>query len=112
MRGISINSLETGQGVAEPETATPSTPVPALAVVPMGDKVKLGGARRSLVPTVNLISNEGPPSEAEVLRRPGKPVYPALVVNRPGILKPVEVVKATINQDNRSPVTVAGGEGR
>lgn len=112
MRGISINSLETGQGVAEPETATPSTPVPALAVVPMGDKVKLGGARRSLVPTVNLISNEGQPSEAEVLRRPGKPVYPALVVNRPGILKPVEVVKATINQDNRSPVTVAGGEGR
>jgi len=109
-RGISINSVESGQPALEADTAAAVSTAPALAVVSKTDKPKVAGVRRSLVPQAAMAS-EGPLSEAEVRHRPGKPVYPALVVNRSAaILKPVEVVKATINQDNR--VTVASGESR
>ena len=105
-RGISISSIETGPKTVAIEAA------PAVTVS-IPQKAKKSGVRRSLTPYASLVTRDGQNIEAEApVTRAAKSVYPTLVNTSSAILKPVEVVKATINQDNRPPVTAASGESR
>jgi len=105
-RGISISSIEATDKVAAIETA------PAEAISKL-QKTKKSGVRRSFTPYATLVTRDGQNIESEApVTRAAKAVYPTLVNTSSAILKPVEVVKATINQENRPPVTAAGGESR
>jgi len=101
-RGISISSIEDG-GKAAVEAA-PSVSVAA-------QPVKTTVVRRSFTPS--LVTREAQSMAAGSSRnRTAKGSYPPLKVAKPSvaILKPVEAVKATINPENRPPVTAAGGK--
>lgn len=108
-RGISISTIETTTPGAEIEVT------PTVAVVPEPEKAAKSGIRRSFAPYATLVTRDSQnvENEAPPAAKAGKSVYPTLVINKSSaIMKPVEVVKATINQDNRPPVTAAGGESR
>lgn len=106
-RGISISSLEDGDKALPVAEAVPAE------VAAKTQKTKKGGVRRSFAPYATLITRDGQNIETEApVARAAKAVYPTLVNTSSAILKPVEVVKATINQENRPPVTAAGGESR
>jgi len=105
-RGISISSIETTDLVA-------ATDVAPAEIIPKPQRVKKSGVRRSFTPYATLVTRDGQDFETEApVTRAAKVVYPKLVNTSSAILKPVEVVKATINQENRPHVTAAGGESR
>lgn len=97
-RGISIDSLE---GVAPAATAVAMTEEP--------EQSEEIDRHASLAPYATLVTQEYQPnreSEIDTESRAEKPTYPKLVVNKSTtLLKPVEVAKNTINQDNCPPVT-------
>ena len=108
MRGISISSIESGVKAAETNMSPTKTE-------PKHQKAKRSGVRRNYTSYAALVTRDGhniKSKESSVVTKKG--VYPSLVSSNQSsaILKPVEVVKATINQENRSPVTAAGGESR
>lgn len=105
-RGISIHTLETAPQPAVAEAVPAET-------TSKPQRVKKSGVRRSITPYATLVTRDGQSITAEApVARAAKAVYPTLVNTSTAILKPVEVVKATINQDNRPTVTAAGGESR
>ena len=105
-RGISISSIESGDKAA----AIDAAPVES---IPQPQKTKKSGVRRSFSSYATLVTRDGQNIETEApVTRAAKAMYPTLVNTSSAILKPVEVVKATINQENRPPVTAAGGESR
>jgi hypothetical protein len=107
-RGISISSLETGNKAVAIEAAPEAITIPQIP-----QKAKKSGVRRSFTPYATLVTRDGQNVETEApVTRAAKAVYPTLVNTSSAILKPVEVVKATINQDNRPPVTAASGDSR
>ncbi len=104
-RGISISAIESSGKVAEKD-------IQHNPVQPQQQKGKGSSVRRTYAPYATLVTRD----EHTIKREPtsdvtGRTVYPTLVGNSKSssILKPVEVVKATISQEKRSQAT-AGGE--
>jgi len=104
-RGISISAIESTGKVAE-NVIQPNP------VQPQQQKGKGASVRRTYAPYATLVTRD----EQSIKREPtgditGRAVYPTLVGNNKAssILKPVEVVKATISHEKRSKAT-AGGE--
>jgi hypothetical protein len=104
-RGISISALEIGGKAAVQQEV-------AAMAVPVAQSLKPTVVRRSFTPS--LVTREAPNVAAEVSgTRTAKGNYPPLkVANKPtvAILKPVEVVKSTMNQEKLPTVKAAAGK--
>jgi cellulose synthase/poly-beta-1,6-N-acetylglucosamine synthase-like glycosyltransferase len=102
-RGISISSLESSGKVVENH-------IQHNTGHPQHVKGK-GSLRRTYAPYANLVTRDEQNIKRELTSDgTGRAVYPTLVGNNKSspILKPVEVVKATISQEKRSQATAGG----
>jgi len=104
-RCISISAIESTGTVAEND-------IKHNPVQPQKHKGKGSSVRRTYAPYATLVTRDEPSIKREATSDvTGRAVYPTLVGNSKSssILKPVEVVKATISQEKRSQAS-AGGE--
>ncbi|MDD4801455.1 MAG: glycosyltransferase family 2 protein [Syntrophomonas sp.] len=100
-RGISISAIESGGNAATAKVVKPIT-----AHHHQHQKGK-GSVRRTYAPYATLVTQDEKSVKREPVTEPaGRVVYPTLVANKASaILKPVEVVKATITQEKRTQAT-------
>ncbi|MDD3363909.1 MAG: glycosyltransferase family 2 protein [Syntrophomonas sp.] len=104
-RGISISAIESSDKVEENDIQP--KPVP----VQQQQKGKGASVRRTYAAYATLVTRDEKSSKREPISDvTGRAVYPTLVGSNKSasILKPVEVVKATISQEKRSQATAGG----